>query len=55
LKAKSLAYIFNNHKIRKIISIQQRREQILETVEKVKSKIVRWREFTKTTLEVKNV
>jgi hypothetical protein len=51
-KAKSIAYIFNNKKIRKIIMIQRRKENILSVVAKLKEKIVRWRKFTKTTLDV---
>ena len=50
-KAKSLAYVFNNFKIRKIISIQRRKETINSTVEKLKDKIKRWRQFTRTTLD----
>lgn len=53
LKAKSIAYTFNNLKIRKIISIQRKKETILATVDKLKEKIKRWREFTRTTLEVR--
>lgn len=51
LKAKSIAYKFNNLKIRKIISIQRKKESILKTVEQLKDKIKRWRQFTRTTLE----
>ena len=51
LKAKSLAYVFNNVKIRKIISIQRRKETIIETVKKLKEKLKRWRAFTRTTLD----
>jgi len=50
-KAKSLAYVYNNMKIRKIISFQRRREVIVATVEKLRKKLVRWRLFTGTTLE----
>lgn len=50
LKAKSIAFTFNNLKIRKIISIQRRKETILATVEKLKEKLKRWRLFTRTTL-----
>jgi hypothetical protein len=52
LKAKSIAYIFNNKKIIKIIMIQRRKEVILNTVSKLRDKIIRWRKFTKTTLDV---
>lgn len=50
LKAKSITYVFNNLKIRKIVSIQKRRETIDATVQKLREKIVRWRKFTRTTL-----
>jgi len=50
LKAKSTTYIFNNFKIRKIISIQRKKEAILATVEKLKEKLARWRAFTRTTM-----
>lgn len=50
LKAKSIAYCYNNNKIRKIISIQRKKEAILATVEKLKEKLQRWRAFTRTTL-----
>ena len=53
LKAKSIASTFNNLKIRKIISIQRRKETILATVEKLKEKLKRWRLFTRTTLDVR--
>jgi len=49
-KAKSITYCFNNNKIRKIISIQRKKEAILATVEKLKEKLTRWRAFTRTTL-----
>lgn len=52
LKAKSIAFTFNNLKIRKIISIQRRKETILATVDKLKEKLKRWRLFTRTTLDV---
>jgi hypothetical protein len=50
LKAKSITFIFNNQKIRKIISIQRKKEAILATVEKLKEKLSRWRAFTRTTM-----
>lgn len=50
LKAKSVTYVFNNYKIRKIVSIQKRRETIDATVQKLREKIIRWRKFTRTTL-----
>jgi hypothetical protein len=51
LKAKSIAYVFNNTKIRKIIAIQRQKESTLATVEKIKGKLKRWRIFTRTTLD----
>ena len=36
LKAKSISYVYNNKKIRKIISIQRKKETILATVDKLK-------------------
>lgn len=51
IKAKSIAYIYNNYKIKKIYKIQKRKEIINATVEKLKDKITRWREFTRTTLD----
>lgn len=50
LKGKSITYVFNNNKIRKILSIQRKRESIMGTVKKIKEKIIRWRQFTRTTL-----
>ena len=50
LKSKSITYVFNNMKIRKILSIQRKRESIMGTVQKIKEKIIRWRQFTRTTL-----
>lgn len=52
LKAQSLAYCFNNHKIRKIISFQRRKESIYSTVEKIKMKLIQWRRFSRNVLEV---
>jgi len=51
LKSKSIAYRFNNFKFKKIIIIQKKREQIVATVEKLKDKLFRWRQLTRTTLE----
>jgi len=50
LKAKSITYVKNNYKIRKILSINRKRESTLKTVERLKEKITRWRQFTRTTL-----
>lgn len=50
LKAKSITYVYNNYKIRKILSVQRKREAILKTVEQLKQKIFRWRQFTRTTM-----
>ena len=43
IKAKSIAYVFNNYKIRKIYKIQHRKEIIMATCEKLKEKVKRWR------------
>lgn len=53
LKRLSFTYIFNNEKIRKILSIQRRKETIKQTVQKLKEKLARWRKFTRTTLDVR--
>ena len=53
LKAKSMAYIYNNHKIKKIVVTQGRREQILANVAELKKKMSRWRQWTKACLDVK--
>ena len=50
IKKKSSAYIFNNFKIRKILSIQRKKESINGTVERIRQKLIRWRKFTRTTL-----
>ena len=50
IKAKTITYVRNNLKIRKIVANQTKKESILKTVEKVKEKLVRWRKFTRTTL-----
>ena len=50
LKAKSITYVFNNYKIRKILSINRKRESTLKTVERLKEKLTRWRQFTRTTM-----
>ena len=50
LKKKSSAYMFNNYKIRKILSIQRKKEAINGTVERIRQKLIRWRKFTRTTL-----
>ena len=38
-KAKSMAYVFNNYKIRKIVSIKFKKEQVMATVESIKAKL----------------
>jgi len=48
LKARSITYVYNNHKIRKIVQIQKKREQILETVDKMKKRLAQWRRFMRT-------
>ena len=51
LKGKSIAYCFNNTKIRKIVSIQRHKESTNATVDKIKQKLKRWRMFTRTTMD----
>ena len=51
LKAKSMAYTYNNYKIRKIVAIQKRKEIIVSTCKQVADKLKRWRQFTRTTLD----
>ena len=46
-----MAYVFNNHKIRKIVSIQIKKETILATVEKLKVKLKNWRIFARDALD----
>lgn len=53
LKAKSMAYMYNNNKIKKIVVTQGRREQILANVVELKKKMSRWRQWTKACLDVK--
>lgn len=43
LKGKSITYVFNNYKIRKILSINRKKEATRKTVERLKEKIFRWR------------
>ena len=50
-KAKSLAYVYNNVKIRQIISFQRRREVIVATVDKLRKKLVRWRLWSRNALQ----
>lgn len=50
VKAKTITYVRNNLKIRKIVANQTKKESIMRTVDKVKDKLVRWRKFTRTTL-----
>jgi cell fate (sporulation/competence/biofilm development) regulator YmcA (YheA/YmcA/DUF963 family) len=49
-KAESLSYVFNNHKIRKIISHQRKKETILAAVDKLKEKLKNWRTFAREAL-----
>ena len=44
-KQKSLTYVYNNIKIQKILKNQRKREIIIQTVQKVKEKLIRWRQF----------
>jgi len=53
LKAKSMAYIYNNKKIQKIVVTQGRREQILANVKELKEKMTRWRKWSKNILDVR--
>lgn len=46
LKAKSIAYCFNNQKIRRIINIQRRKETINKTVDELKNRLIYWRKKT---------
>ena len=52
IKAKSMAYSHNNHKIQKIRSTKRRKEEILENVKHVKEQLQRWRAWTKNVLDV---
>lgn len=45
LKQMSLAYVYNNKKINNIVSIQQKKEKIFETVDSIRSKLIAWRKF----------
>lgn len=51
LKQQSMAYVFNNSKIIYILKVQHRREMIIKNLEAIKKKLVRWRLFSKTTLD----
>jgi len=51
LKQQSMAYVFNNSKIIYILKVQHRREMIMKNLEAIKKKLVRWRLFSKTTLD----
>lgn len=46
-KAQSISFVFNNHKIRKIVSIQRKRETIFATVDKLKTQLKKWRMFSR--------
>ena len=50
LKAQSMAYCFNNQKIRKIIQIQRHKETVSEVVEQLKQKLKNWRNLMRKTL-----
>lgn len=52
LKAKSIAYCFNNEKIRRIINIQRRKETINKTVEELAKRLIYWRKKTNHKLGV---
>jgi hypothetical protein len=51
LKQKAITYQFNNLKIKKVMSIQRKRESIMAAFEKVKDKLIRWRKFQRTTMD----
>lgn len=55
LKGRSITFIFNNHKIRKIVSNTRKKETIMKSVERLKQKLNRWRAFTRTTLDSSKV
>jgi len=42
--------VYNNNKIRKIVSIQRKKEVVSNTLGKMREKLIRWRKFSKTTL-----
>ena len=42
-KAKTITYVRNNLKIRKIVANQTKKESILRTVDRIKEKLIRWR------------
>jgi hypothetical protein len=54
-KAQSITYVFNNQKIRKIISIQRKKETILAAVDKLKEKLKNWRTFASDVLNPETI
>jgi hypothetical protein len=54
-KAESISYVFNNQKIRKIISIQRKKETILAAVDKLKEKLKNWRTFAREALDPNDI
>jgi hypothetical protein len=50
-RAKIITWIFNNHKIKKIMSLQKKRETIMATVERVREKLINWGKFTALKLD----
>lgn len=46
-KSKAITYRENNYKIKKILSIQNRRMDLLSNVETIKEQLIRWRKMTK--------
>ena len=49
-RAKIITWIFNNYKIKKIMSLQKKRETIMATVERVREKLINWGKFTASKL-----
>ena len=54
LKAKSMTYVFNNMKIRKITSVQKHKEKLVAVVENIKVKLQRWRRANRNLIKLAN-
>lgn len=54
LKAKSMTYVFNNMKIRKITSVQKHKEKLVAVVENIKAKLQKWRRANRNLLKLAN-
>ena len=52
LKAKSMTYVFNNMKIRKITSVQKHKEKLVAIVENIKLKLSKWRKSNKNLIKL---